>query len=148
MESLNYLRISSLFLGSVSKEIEEIELNSEGEINYFNYSSGKSSNLNLKKIKTCSLLMNIISHIIIYHEILRETDKSWIRNDKTGFQELEILYRNRHFSFKSSNLIPFYKSFYSRDPYGLQKFSKLYIELKYLLILLYKLHFIPSIYKL
>mmetsp|Transcript_26331 Transcript_26331/g.36749 ORF Transcript_26331/g.36749 Transcript_26331/m.36749 type:complete len:93 (+) Transcript_26331:273-551(+) len=92
--------------------------------------------------------MTIISNMIIYHEILNETDKHWMKNDKNGFQELEIFYRNRHLSFKSSNLIPFYKSFYSRDPYGLQKFSKLFIELKYLLILLYKLHFIPSIYKL
>mmetsp|Transcript_18338 Transcript_18338/g.25505 ORF Transcript_18338/g.25505 Transcript_18338/m.25505 type:complete len:101 (+) Transcript_18338:181-483(+) len=82
----------------------------------------------------------IILKILIISQIFSENDKYWIKTNRNGFQNIEIYYFNFHISFNTVNILPSYKTYYCRDSQGLKKFICLIMELKNILISLFKIH--------
>merc|ERR1711937_883645 len=123
-------------------EIEEIEINREGIIKYFNFSTYSGTNSFKRSIKLSDRFLVLFIEFIKLKNILIENDKLWPKDtDDTGFQEIEIYINKYHLSFRIPKHISIKRYLINDNYLGLKKVLELLESVRFFVIYLFTLHF-------
>merc|ERR1712048_667543 len=105
-------------------------LQNDGTLRYANNSHYRNDVLIRKEMFVSASVIGALQQIILKSDILIDVDDDWPEPDKTGRQELEIIFGTKHVSFCTAKINPSIENIVSHKLSGLQKFCFLTQEIK------------------